>query len=177
VVSSGRGRRGTVVQTSWVPDQLRPVATPDADRFRALLEARRVLEPALARLAAQRTDHAGLETLAQAVAEQRAMGEDRPRAVQAEGRFHRLMWRLADNAALERAMRDVYVELEAVLDMAMRTAADTQRSLQAHELTLTALRAGNPTAVDAAMDAHLAIMEEIYTQTTGRRFHLDRVSP
>ena len=104
------------------------------------------------------------------MAEQRALGEDRPRAVQAEGRFHRLMWRLADNAALERAMRDVYVELEAVLDMAMRTADDTERSLQAHEQTLAALRDGSPAAVDAAMDAHLALMEDIYATSTGRRF-------
>ena len=103
-----------------------------------------MLEPALARLAAQRADHAGLEQLERAVAEQRALGDDRPRAVQAEGRFHRLMWRLADNAALERAMRDVYVELEAVLDMAMRTAADTERSLRVHERTLAALRDGEP---------------------------------
>jgi GntR family transcriptional repressor for pyruvate dehydrogenase complex len=172
VLAGGAGRRGTMVLTNWVPDDLQPAAAPDADRFRALLEARRVLEPALARLAARRTDHAGLERLAETVAEQRALGEDRPRAVQAEGRFHRLMWRLADNPALERAMRDVYIELEAVLDMAMRTADDTERSLQAHERTLAALRDGSADAVDAAMDAHLALMEEIYTQTTGRRFNV-----
>jgi GntR family transcriptional repressor for pyruvate dehydrogenase complex len=170
VVATGPGRRGTLVRTSWVPDDLQPAAAPDADRFRALLEARRVLEPALARLAAQRADHAGLEQLERAVAEQRTLGDERPRAVQAEGRFHRLMWRLADNAALERAMRDVYVELEAVLDMAMRTPADTERSLRAHERTLAALRAGEPEVVDAAMAEHLALMEEIYAQTTGRRF-------
>ena len=170
VVASGAGRRGTVVLTSWVPEDLQPAAAPDADRFRALLEARRVLEPALARLAAARTDHAGLAALEEAVAEQRALGEDRPRAVQAEGRFHRLIWRLAGNAALERAMRDVYVELEAVLDMAMRTTDDTARSLQAHEQTLAALRDGSPAAVDAAMDAHLALMEDIYATSTGRRF-------
>jgi len=170
VVEAGPGRRGTTVTTSWVPDELQPSAAPDADRFRALLEARRVLEPALARLAAARTDHKGLEQLAAAVEEQRRLGEDRPRAVQAEGRFHRLMWRLAANQALERAMRDVYLELEAVLDMAMRTPADTGRSLEAHEVTLAALRSGDAKRVDAAMDAHLALMEEIYTQTTGRRF-------
>ncbi len=170
VVVSEPGRRGTTVTTSWVPDELQPAGPPDADRFRALLEARRVLEPALARLAAQRTDHKGLEQLENAVAEQRRLGDDRPRAVQAEGRFHRLMWRLADNPALERAMLDVYVELEAALDMAMRTDADTQRSLAAHELTLKALRTGDPRQVDEAMDAHLALMEEIYAETTGRRF-------
>ena len=64
MVESGTGRRGTTCTTSWVPDDLQPAAAPDADRFRALLEARRVLEPALARLAAERTDHAGLGQLA-----------------------------------------------------------------------------------------------------------------
>jgi GntR family transcriptional repressor for pyruvate dehydrogenase complex len=170
VVESGTGRAGTKVLTSWVPDELQPARALDPDRLRALLEARRVLEPALARLAARRTDHAGLEQLANAVDEQRALGEDRPRAVQAEGRFHRLMWRLADNQALERAMRDVYLELEAVLDMAMRTTQDTERSLRAHQETLAALRSGDVEQVDRAMDAHLALMEDIYAQTTGRPF-------
>jgi DNA-binding FadR family transcriptional regulator len=172
VLIVGAGRRGTVVATSWVPDALPGGERPDADRFRALLEARRVLEPALARLAAQRADHAGLERLAAAVDDQRAFGDDRPRAVQAEGRFHRLMWRLAANPALERAMLDVYLELEAVLDMAMRTDEDVAASLRVHEETLAALRDGAPDVVDAAMDGHLALMEAIYTQTTGRRFSL-----
>ncbi len=176
VVTTGHGRIGSVVCASWVPDTLQTTAIPDADRFRALLEARRVLEPALARLAAERADHAGLEHLERAVEEQRELGDDRPRAVQAEGRFHRLMWRLADNAALERAMRDVYVELEAVLDMAMRTEADTDRSLRVHERTLAALRDGDPRLVDAAMDEHLEVMEEIYGQTTGRRYRHGRPS-
>jgi DNA-binding FadR family transcriptional regulator len=171
VLRTGAGRQGTTVATSWVPEAVTAAPPPDAERFRALLEARRVLEPALARYAGARADHAGLDRLAQAVGEQRACGEDRPRAVQAEGRFHRLMWRLAANPPLERAMRDVYVELEAVLDMAMRTSADTARSLQVHERTLAALRDGGPRGIDAAMDEHLALMEGIYAAVTGRRFH------
>jgi GntR family transcriptional regulator, transcriptional repressor for pyruvate dehydrogenase complex len=170
IVATEAGRRGTVVLTRWVPDDLGSVAAPNHDRFRALLEARRVLEPALAQLAARRADHAGLDALAAAVAEQEALGDDRPRAVQAEGRFHRLMWRLAGNPPLERAMRDVYVELEAVLDMAMRTEEDIARSLRSHQETLAALRRGEPDAIDAAMSAHLALMEGIYGEVTGRTF-------
>lgn len=172
VLRTGAGRQGTTVATNWVPDSVAAAPAPDAERFRALLEARRVLEPALARLAGARADHAGLDRLAAAVAEQRATGEDRPRAVQAEGRFHRLMWRLAANPPLERAMRDVYVELEAVLDMAMRTSGDTAHSLAVHERTLAALRDGGPERIDAAMDEHLALMEGIYAEVTGRRFRL-----
>jgi DNA-binding FadR family transcriptional regulator len=170
VLRTGTGRQGTTVATSWVPERVAAAHAPDPERFRALLEARRVLEPALARYAGARADHAGLERLAQAVSDQRACGGDRPRAVQAEGRFHRLMWRLAANPPLERAMRDVYVELEAVLDMAMRTTADTSRSLQVHEHTLAALRDGDPALIAAAMDEHLALMEGIYAEVTGRRF-------
>jgi GntR family transcriptional repressor for pyruvate dehydrogenase complex len=170
VLETGPSRRGTLVASAWVPDDLQAGAAPDAERFRALLEARRVLEPALARLAARRAGHAGLDALAAAVDEQRALGDDRPRAVQAEGRFHRLMWRLAANPPLERAMREVYVELEAVLDMAMRTPQDTGRSLAAHERTLAALCDGGTAKVDAAMSDHLALMEEIYAEVTGRRF-------
>jgi DNA-binding FadR family transcriptional regulator len=169
VVRTGAGRRGTTVATAVVPEIIARTAPPEPERFRALLEARRVIEPALARLAAARADHAGIQRLADAVAEQRA-APDRAGAVQAEGRFHRLMWRLAGNPPLERAMRDVYVELEAVLDMAMRTARDTKRSLRVHERTLAALRDGDPALVDAAMDEHLAVMEGIYAEVTGRPF-------
>lgn len=169
VLRTGAGRRGTTVVSSWVPDDVHAAGAPDADRFRALLEARRVLEPALAQLAAARADHAGLQRLAEATEQQRA-APDRPHAVQAEGRFHRLMWRLAGNPPLERAMRDVYLELEAVLDMAMRTDEDTARSLTVHERTLAALQDGDPALVAAAMDEHLALMEDIYASVTGRRF-------
>jgi DNA-binding GntR family transcriptional regulator len=124
VVASEGGRRGTLVLTSWVPDELGGAPAPDHDRFRALLE----------------------------------------------GRFHRLMWRLAGNPPLERAMRDVYVELEAVLDMAMRTEQDTARSLLSHQRTLAALRRGEPAGIDAAMSDHLALMEGIYAEVTGRIF-------
>jgi DNA-binding FadR family transcriptional regulator len=170
LLRTGAGRQGTTVATSWVPDTVAAAPAPDPERFRALLEARRVLEPALARYAGARADHAGLERLALAVEDQRRCGDDRPRAVQAEGRFHRLMWRLAANPPLERAMREVYVELEAVLDMAMRTDADTARSLRVHEHTLRALRDGRAERIDAAMDEHLALMEDIYAAVTGRHF-------
>ncbi len=169
VLEIGTGRRGTTVLSDWVPETTGVRPAPDADRFRALLEARRALEPTLAQLAAARADHAGLRQLADATEQQR-QAADRPRAVQAEGRFHRLMWRLAGNPPLERAMREIYLELEAVLDMAMRTDDDTARSLAVHERTLDALVSADADAVDAAMDEHLGLMEGIYAEVTGRPF-------
>jgi GntR family transcriptional repressor for pyruvate dehydrogenase complex len=128
------------------------------------------LEPVIARLAAARASDAALQLLEAAIDEQRRHGTDRARAVQAEGRFHRVLWRLAANAPLEQAMRTVYLRLEPVLDMAMRTADDVRASLAVHESTLAALRGGVEAEVAAAMDAHLALLERIYEDVAGRSF-------
>jgi DNA-binding GntR family transcriptional regulator len=54
--------------------------------------------------------------------------------------------------------------------MAMRTPDDTRSSLAVHERTLAALRSGDEAAVAAAMDEHLALLEQIYEEVAGRSF-------
>jgi GntR family transcriptional regulator, transcriptional repressor for pyruvate dehydrogenase complex len=165
------GRVGPKVRSSLVPPALWPAsALPERDELFALLEARRAIEPVLARLAAARASDAELEELEATIAVQRAHGADRARAVQGEGRFHRVLWRLAGNPPLEHAMREVYLRLEPALDMAMRTPDDTRSSLEVHERTLAALRSGDEGAVAAAMDEHLALLEQIYEEVAGRSF-------
>jgi GntR family transcriptional regulator, transcriptional repressor for pyruvate dehydrogenase complex len=165
------GRSGPRVRSQIVPAELWPqTALPEADELFSLLETRRAIEPDIARLAAARASDAALQTLEDAIEEQRAHGEDRARAVQAEGRFHRILWRLAANPPLEEAMRTVYLRLEPVLDMAMRTPDDVRASLAVHEHTLAALRGGDDTRIAAAMDEHLALLERIYQDVTGRSF-------
>jgi GntR family transcriptional repressor for pyruvate dehydrogenase complex len=144
---------------------LRPATSTTSRRRRPT-----TLEPVIARLAAARASDAALQLLEAAIDEQRRHGTDRARAVQAEGRFHRVLWRLAANAPLEQAMRTVYLRLEPVLDMAMRTADDVRASLAVHESTLAALRGGVEAEVAAAMDAHLALLERIYEDVAGRSF-------
>jgi DNA-binding FadR family transcriptional regulator len=165
------GRTGPKVRSSLVPPELWPqTGLPERDELFALLEARRAIEPVLARLAAARASDAALEELEATIAVQREHGTDRARAVQGEGRFHRVLWRLASNPPLEQAMREVYLRLEPALDMAMRTPDDTRASLEVHERTLAALRSGDEDEVAAAMDEHLALLEQIYEEVAGRPF-------
>ena len=165
------GRSGPKVRSNLVPPALWPVTSlPARDELFALLEARRAIEPVLARLAAARASDAALDGLDATIDAQRTHGTDRARAVQAEGRFHRVLWRLAGNLPLEQAMRTVYLRLEPALDMAMRTPDDTRASLRVHERTLAALRGGDEHEVAAAMSEHLALLEQIYEHVSGRSF-------
>lgn len=164
-------RSGPRVRTQLVPPDLWPETSfPERDELFALLEARRAIEPVIARLAAARADDAGLQGLEATIDEQREHEADRAAAIQAEGRFHRVLWRLAANPPLEQAMRSVYLRLEPVLDMAMRTPDDMRASLAVHERTLSALRAGDEAEVAAAMSEHLALLERIYDDVAGRSF-------
>ena len=171
LLAPAAGRVGPTVRSQLVPPALWPeTGVPERDELFALLEARRAIEPVIARLAAARASDAELQRLEASIEAQRAHGTDRAHAVQAEGRFHRILWRLAANGPLEHAMREVYVRLEPVLDMAMRTPDDTHASLTVHERTLAALRTGDPTDVAAAMREHLALLERIYEDVAGRPF-------
>jgi GntR family transcriptional repressor for pyruvate dehydrogenase complex len=171
VLAPAAGRSGPTVRSQTIPTALWPeTRVPGGDELFELLEARRAIEPVIARLAAARASDAALADLDAAIDEQRRHGDDRARAVQGEGRFHRILWRLAANAPLEQAMRTVYLRLEPALDMAMRTSADVRASLAVHETTLEALRSGGDAKVAAAMDEHLALLEQIYEDVAGRSF-------
>ena len=165
------GRSGPKVRSDLVPPALWPeTLLPERDELFALLEARRAIEPVIAQLAAARANDAAFEDLEATIHVQRVHGTDRARAVQAEGHFHRVLWRLAGNPPLEQAMRTVYLRLEPALDMAMRTPDDTHASLEVHERTLAALRSGDEREVASAMDEHLGLLEQIYEHVAGRPF-------
>ena len=171
VLAPAARRAGATVRSQTIPAELWPeTRMPAGDELFELLEARRAIEPVIARLAAARASDAELAELETAIEEQRRHGDDRARAIHGEGRFHRVLWRLAANAPLEQAMRTVYLRLEPILDMAMRTPDDVRASLATHETTLAALRGGDDARLAAAMDEHLALLERIYEDVTGRSF-------
>lgn len=167
-----RGDGGRLVVASrWIPDAALTLHALEPGELLALLEARRVIEPQLAVLASVRASDDDLDALQATIEEQAEYGAIRRLAVQAEGRFHRRLWRLADNRPLELAIQSVFGRLDVVLDVAMRTSADVEASLAVHRLTLQAIRSGDRERVLAAMDEHLELLESLYEDTTGRSFH------
>jgi GntR family transcriptional repressor for pyruvate dehydrogenase complex len=178
VITTEPGRAGGARITSmWIPErlQLRPWDVAQADEVLRLLEARRALEPHVAQLAALRGRDEHFGRMRESIDLQRRHEDDRHKALQAEELFHRIMWRAADNATLERMLVDAFARLEPVRDLIMRDQAHMSIALELHERTLSALMRGGGEEIEAAMDAHLRYTEDLAEDVLGRRMRMPSV--
>ncbi|AUG81187.1 GntR family transcriptional regulator [Kitasatospora sp. MMS16-BH015] len=120
-----------------------------------LAEVRAIVEPAGARLAAQRRDEADLAALDEALAAMAEAGADGAALVEADLRFHRALLAAAHNELLTR--------MEVVIETGLRVRNDLVHgadswadSLPAHRAVLTAVRAQDPEAAEQAVHRLLA---------------------
>jgi DNA-binding FadR family transcriptional regulator len=140
-----------------------------------VLEARRMLEPRVAQLAAMRGVEADFDAMRRTIDDQRTLvaagdilhdgREDRFLAL--DVRFHLALARATGNNVLVGLVRSVYRDLEIARDMTMHHATVPEWSLDIHERTLAAVRSGDLDRVDDVMDEHLARVERTWEQETG----------
>jgi DNA-binding FadR family transcriptional regulator len=169
-VAPGRGG-GIRIRSRWFPDDLRgrTALELNAEQLFALLEARRTLEPRVAQIAAVRGSTAQFEAMRDAVDLQEQCVDDRPKAIQAELHFHRLLWRAAGNDPLESMLVRLFRTMSTAFDMALRTAPDKEDAIVLNRETLEAVSSGDLREVDLAMDRHMAYLENIAEETFGRK--------
>jgi DNA-binding FadR family transcriptional regulator len=150
-----------VRQRSW--DRLDEVAP--------VLEARRMIEPGVAQLAAQRATPEDLAALERSIAAMRAIvergygAEDEDRFLQLDMQFHLALARASGNPTVETLMRTVLRQLEIARDMAMHLPMVPAWTIAIHERTLAAVAGGDPDAVAAVMDEHLGQLEQTAAAT------------
>ena len=156
---------GMFVATDVVPvDLVRRVSELRLGEAESVLEARRLLEPQVARLAHARAsgdDLAPLERTIDAMREIVARGylpSDEDRFLQLDVQFHLALARAAGNTTLESLLRIVFRQLEILRDMAMHVPLIPEWTIGIHERTLDAVRTGE--GLDAVMDEHLGQLEE-----------------
>jgi DNA-binding FadR family transcriptional regulator len=141
-----------------------------------VLEARRVLEPRVAQIAAARATPDDFEAMQKTIDDQRAIlaagdllregREDRFLAL--DVRFHLTIARASGNETLVGLVRSLYHDLEIARDMAMHHETVPEWVLDVHERTLAAIRSGDLDAVDRVMDEHLAELERTWETETGQ---------
>lgn len=121
-----------------------------------LMEARRVLEVGMSRLAAERISPAHIADLDEALSEMRhELDGNAERSAHADIRFHEVIEAAASNAFLTGAFRPLQQMLLAVR---IRTSSSRQVRADAimwHERILAALRAGDAEATARAMNGHM----------------------
>ena len=156
---------GMFVATDVVPvDLVRRVTELRLGEAAGVLEARRIIEPQVARLAHARATDEDLQPLERTIELMRGIvergyrPEDEDRFLQLDVQFHLALARAAGNPTLETLLRIVFRQLEILRDMAMHVPAVPGWIIDVHERTLEAVRTG--VGLEEVMDEHLGQLEQ-----------------
>jgi GntR family transcriptional repressor for pyruvate dehydrogenase complex len=139
-----------------------------------VLEARRMIEPRVAQLAAVRATEEDLHALERSIEAMRELvdaGEEltrEDRFLQLDTRFHITLARAAGNTTIEALMRMLFRELAIARDMAMHLPLVPGWTIDIHERTLAAVRSGDLDAVAIVMDEHVGQLERTWEEETAR---------
>jgi GntR family transcriptional repressor for pyruvate dehydrogenase complex len=176
VLEVRRGQAGGIfVASEVVPRAL--LHTRQEIRFSevaGVLEARRLLEPRVAQLAAVHASEEDFAAMARTIERQRelASSDDFLRNedlfLQLDLKFHLAMARATRNATIVSLMRSLLRQLEIARDMAMHAPLVPDWTIEIHERTLAAVRSADFALIDSVMDEHLAELEQIWERETGR---------
>ena len=176
VLEVRRGQSGGIfVASELVPREL--LRSRQEIRFgeiSGVLEARRLLEPRVAQLAAVHATDEDFGVMAQTIERQRelASSEDFLRHedlfLQLDMKFHVALARATRNSTIVALMRTLLRQLEIARDMAMHAPLVPDWTIEIHERTLAAVRAADFEQIEAVMDEHLSQLEQIWERETGR---------
>jgi DNA-binding FadR family transcriptional regulator len=168
---------GMFVAADYVPPELL-TARRDLriEEVGQVLEARRLLEPSVAQLAAMRATEDDYRALERTIASQRHVLEGgdllregrEDRFLQLDVQFHLGLARATGNQMIVTLVRSLYREFEIARDMAMHHEPVAPWAVEIHERTLAAIRCGDLDQVDTVMDEHLSQLERTWEQETGR---------
>src|SRR3954464_13437744 len=166
---------GIFVASGYVPiELLRLQSDVRLAEVAGVLEARRLLEPQVARFAARdasETDFERMQLTIEAHKQLLRSGEAlerEDRFLQLDMQFHLRMAEATGNPTVLGLMRSLLRALEIGRDLALRQPPIPEWVVEIHTRTLAALRAGEPTGIAAVMDEHLGAMERAWEAETGR---------
>lgn len=127
----------------------------------AVLGTRLVLEPALARLAAEHIDDATLDRLKKLVEAQRGFDDDPVRFQISDREFHLAVFQAAGNPVLVSFAAQAYAHAYAYRRDLMKHHDGIALAVVAHESIVEALEARNPDAAEVAMRTHMKTIETL----------------
>ena len=152
-----RQKRGTFVQPRerWNmldADVMRwqTAAVEDPNLLEELTEVRAVVEPAAARIAAERASEEDVEALRAALADMAAAGDDVEASVHADLIFHRRLMAATHNNFLVQVERIIAIGL-AARDKVVHSAGPSDDPVPSHREVFDAIAGREPAAAEAAM--------------------------
>jgi GntR family transcriptional repressor for pyruvate dehydrogenase complex len=176
VLEVRRGQSGGIfVASELVPRELLRTTTQiRVSEVAGVLEARRLLEPRVAQLAAVHAgedDFSGMQATIERQREVAAAGDfldHEDLFLQLDLKFHLGMARATRNSTVVQLMRHLFKRLEIARDMAVHAPPVPDWAIDIHERTLGAIRNADFEQIETVMDEHLAQLEQIWERETGR---------
>ncbi len=129
---------------------------PERDLPLSLMEARRILEPEVARLAAERADGSDVEQLEALLERMRGTLTDDERWVDVELEFHGGIARATKNPVIMRIMPVIVEAIVKTLRYAPRSTEDHRKAFREHCLIFKTIRQNDSQGAFRAMRAHMA---------------------
>jgi GntR family transcriptional regulator, transcriptional repressor for pyruvate dehydrogenase complex len=159
--------RGTLV----LPDAMKILSNEAAMRaslgpvdYDQVLEARRVLEIALARMAAERATGADVADMEACLQEMRGATDDNSAFARADVRFHLAVARASKNEVLAQSYYFIHSLLEKVVQEADSLPEGKERALVNHRVILEGIQHGNAALVQEASERQLSdVAEQVRT--------------
>jgi len=128
---------------------------PDRNLPLALIEARRIIEPEVARLAAKRAKGTDIQRLERLIKEMEEIMTRNETWVNVELEFHRSIARATQNAVIMRIMPVIVEAIVKTLRYAPRTSEDHRAAFREHSNILKGIRDKDPQKAFQAMRRHL----------------------
>jgi GntR family transcriptional regulator, transcriptional repressor for pyruvate dehydrogenase complex len=176
VLEVRRGQSGGIfVQSELVPRELLHSSWEvRVSEVSGVLEARRLLEPRVAQLAAVHAGEADFAAMRATIDRKRELAASKDFLrhedlfLQLDLKFHLIIARATGNSTVVSLMRSLFRRLEIARDMAVHAPTVPDWVIDIHERTLDAIRTADFEAIDRVMDEHLAQLEQIWERETGR---------
>ncbi|MBB4660567.1 FCD domain-containing protein [Conexibacter arvalis] len=166
---------GTFVTSDYVPiELLRSKSDLRLDEVAGVLEARRLIEPRVAQLAAVNAREEDFAHLTRLIERQQELLDDgdvlahEDRFLQLDTQFHVRIARATGNSTIVSLMRTLLRRLEIARDLALHEQPVAPWVIDVHERTLAAIRSADHERIERVMDEHLAAMERAWERATDR---------
>jgi len=160
--------RGTVVCEPSADALLGPLAAVLMQKQKLvaeLLDVRKIIEPALARRAAQHATAAQIGEMEEVLVRHSEKVRRGEMAIEEDTEFHYRIALAADNSVILRIVDVLMDMLRETRQRSLQTSGRAQKSLAGHQRILAALKRHDPVASEAAMLRHLEEIEHIVLPT------------
>lgn len=154
---------GTFIAAVEVEALIQPLASllsRGKDALLDLFEMRRLVEPSIAALAAERATPADIARLEEILTAQEQQMNDGASAVESDAAFHFAIGQATHNSALQRLVASIVDILKPAREKSLQTPGRAHQSLASHREILVAIERHDPEFARQAMHRHIEAVQQ-----------------